>query len=96
MQALSSAYMPIGAILMSQHMFDEIGAHSNKLGKDWLASEISYGPPFAAWLCEHLLNKRMLFRILWSISAKDAALSQSPEQVRVESHLDAGCEVCTE
>lgn len=40
---------------MSQHMFDEIGAHSNKLGKDWLASEISYNPPFAAWLCEHLL-----------------------------------------
>eukprot|EP00243_Klebsormidium_subtile_P010209 TRINITY_DN539_c0_g1_i1.p1 TRINITY_DN539_c0_g1~~TRINITY_DN539_c0_g1_i1.p1 ORF type:complete len:498 (-),score=111.90 TRINITY_DN539_c0_g1_i1:278-1771(-) len=31
-KALSSAYMPIGAILMSQHLFDEIAAHSNKLG----------------------------------------------------------------
>ena len=32
MQALSSAYMPIGAILMSQEVADVIYSQSNKLG----------------------------------------------------------------
>lgn len=32
-QALSAAYQPIGAVLMSQHIFDEIAAHSNDHGK---------------------------------------------------------------
>jgi len=31
-KALSSAYMPIGAILMSQEVADVINSHSSKLG----------------------------------------------------------------
>jgi 4-aminobutyrate--pyruvate transaminase len=31
-KALSAAYQPIGAVLMSQHIFDEIAAHSNDQG----------------------------------------------------------------
>jgi 4-aminobutyrate--pyruvate transaminase len=31
-KALSSAYMPIGAVLMSQQIFDEVANKSNELG----------------------------------------------------------------
>ena len=48
MQALSSAYMPIGAILMSQEVADVIYSQSNKLGTFLVLLNVGKTPMFSS------------------------------------------------